>query len=83
MNNSSVKTILGNVMNSDIMKGIQQQRIKDKRMTNELKIKSKIPYPLKRYYNPVIPLNIYQTWHTKDLPPLMKNAVNKIIYNNP
>ena len=83
MNNSSVKTILGNVMNSDIMKGIQQQRIKDKRMTNELKIKSKIPYPLKRYYNPVIPLNIYQTWHTKNLPPLMKNAVNKIIYNNP
>ena len=83
MSYSSVETILGNVMNSDIMKGIQQQRIKDKRMTNELKIKSKIPYPLKRYYNPVIPLNIYQTWHTKDLPPLMKNAVNKIIYNNP
>ena len=83
MSYSSVETILGNVMNSDIMKGIQQQRIKDKRMTNELKIKSKISYPLKRYYNPVIPLNIYQTWHTKDLPPLMKNAVNKIIYNNP
>jgi mannosyltransferase OCH1-like enzyme len=83
MSYSSVETILGNVMNSDIMKGIQQQRIKDKRMTNELKIKSKIPYPLKRYYNPVIPLNIYQTWHTKNLPPLMKNAVNKIIYNNP
>ena len=83
MSYSSVEKILGNVMNSDIMKGIQQQRIKDKRMTNELKIKSKIPYPLKRYYNPVIPLNIYQTWHTKDLPPLMKNAVNTIIYNNP
>jgi mannosyltransferase OCH1-like enzyme len=83
MSYSSVETILGNVMNSDIMKGIQQQRIKDKRMTNELKIKSKISYPLKRYYNPVIPLNIYQTWHTKNLPPLMKNAVNKIIYNNP
>ena len=42
MSYSSVETILGNVMNSDIMKGIQQQRIKDKRMTNELKIKSKI-----------------------------------------
>ena len=83
MNNSLVTSVLGNVMNSDIMKGIQQQRIKDKRMTNELKIKSKIPYPLKRYYNPVIPLNIYQTWHTKDLPPLIKNAVNKIINNNP
>jgi mannosyltransferase OCH1-like enzyme len=65
------------------MKGIQQQKIRDKRMSIELKIKSKIPYPLKRYYNPVIPLNIYQTWHTKNLPPLMKNSVNKIINSNP
>ena len=79
MSHSSVKTILGSVMNSDIMREIQRQKIKDKKMVIELKIKSKIPYPIKRYYNPVIPLNIYQTWHTKDLPPLMKNAVNKII----
>ena len=32
MNNSLVTSVLGNVMNSDIMKGIQQQKIKDKRM---------------------------------------------------
>ena len=83
MNGSLVTSLLGNVMNSDIMKGIQQQKIKDKRMAIELKIKVKVPYPVKEKYYPVIPLNIYQTWHTKDLPPLMKNAVNKIIYNNP
>jgi mannosyltransferase OCH1-like enzyme len=83
MSYSSANSILGSVMNSDIMKGIQQQKIRDKRMSIELKIKSKIPYPLKRYYNPVIPLNIYQTWHTKNLPPLMKNSVNKIINSNP
>ena len=83
MNNSLVTSVLGNVMNSDIMKGIQQQKIKDKRMIIELKIQSKLHYPIKQSYFPVIPLNIYQTWHTKDLPPLMKNAVNTIIYNNP
>ena len=83
MSGSLVTSVLGNVMNSDIMKGIQQQKIKDKRMAIELKIKVKVPYPVKENYYPVIPLNIYQTWHTKDLPPLMKNAVNKIIYSNP
>lgn len=43
----------------------------------------KIPYPLKKYYNSVIPLNIYQTWHTKDLPLNMKRVTEKIIMNNP
>jgi mannosyltransferase OCH1-like enzyme len=38
---------------------------------------------MKDEYNSVIPLNIFQTWHTKDLPPLMRNTVNKIILNNP
>ena len=45
--------------------------------------KLKIPYPLKQYYNPIIPLNIYQTWHTKDLPPLMLQNSQKIKINNP
>lgn len=40
-------------------------------------------YPLKSNYKSVIPLNIFQTWHSKDLPPLMKNAVNNIKINNP
>jgi mannosyltransferase OCH1-like enzyme len=43
----------------------------------------KVPYPLKQYYNTIIPLNIYQTWHTKQLPPLMRKTVDKIIKNNP
>lgn len=41
------------------------------------------PYPLKQNYYPIIPLNIFQTWHTKNLPPLMANAVNKIRLLNP
>lgn len=41
------------------------------------------PYPIKQYYNSLIPLNIYQTWHTKTLPPLMQKTVNNIKKNNP
>jgi mannosyltransferase OCH1-like enzyme len=45
--------------------------------------KFKIAYPLKRYFKPIIPLNIYQTWHTKELPPLMLKNSQKIKENNP
>ena len=44
----------------------------------EYKKKLKISYPLKANYNPIIPLNIYQTWHTKNLPPKMFESVNLI-----
>jgi mannosyltransferase OCH1-like enzyme len=40
-------------------------------------------YPMKKIYNVKIPLNIYQTWHTKDLPPVMKQITNFIKSNNP
>ena len=42
-----------------------------------------ISYPLKANYNPIIPLNIYQTWHTKNLPPKMFESVNLIKNLNP
>ena len=37
----------------------------------------------KSVYNCVIPQNIFQTWHTKNLPPLMFRAVQKIKKHNP
>lgn len=40
-------------------------------------------YPLKINYNSIIPLNIFQTWHTKLLPPLMNEVVQSIKNNNP
>jgi mannosyltransferase OCH1-like enzyme len=51
----------------------------------ELIIKRKltISYPIKPNYNTVIPLNIFQTWHTKKLPPLMKQNVDYIKKSNP
>ena len=34
--------------------------------------KINIPFPLKDSYDSIIPLNIYSMWHTKNLPPKMK-----------
>ena len=48
-----------------------------------LKKHIKIHYPLKSHYNTTIPLNIFQTWHTKNLPILMKNNVEHIKQLNP
>jgi mannosyltransferase OCH1-like enzyme len=50
---------------------------------HKIKYLMNIPYPIKSYYDSIIPLNIYQTWHTKNLPDKMKNVTQKIILNNP
>lgn len=34
-------------------------------------------------YQPVIPLNLFQTWRTKNLPPNMRKVVNKLKQDNP
>jgi mannosyltransferase OCH1-like enzyme len=41
------------------------------------------PYTLKKSYNSVIPLNLFTTWHTKDLPPKMKASVRRLKLTNP
>lgn len=42
-----------------------------------------VPFDLKYIYASIIPLNLYTCWHTKDLPPLMKNNYEKLIQDNP
>jgi hypothetical protein len=37
----------------------------------------------KQSYNPIIPLKIFQTWHTKNLPPKMKECVELLKQQNP
>ena len=37
------------------------------------------PFNLKEKYDSIIPLKIFTCWHTKDLPPLMKDNYQKII----
>ena len=57
---------------------------KDYRIRKEvLNRKLRIPYPLKDSYNIIIPTNIFQTWHSKILPPLMAKSVENIIQLNP
>lgn len=55
------------------------------KITNTLILKKqiKIKYPIKPIYNTIIPLHIFQTWHTKNLPKLMKLNVEYIKNLNP
>jgi mannosyltransferase OCH1-like enzyme len=41
------------------------------------------PFTDKTNYNSIIPLNIFQTWHTKEMPPKMAETVNLIKNLNP
>ena len=45
--------------------------------------KINIPFPLKDSYDSIIPLNIYSMWHTKNLPPKMKQNYEYIKSMNP
>jgi mannosyltransferase OCH1-like enzyme len=41
------------------------------------------PFALKESYNSIIPLHLYTCWHTKELPPLMKENYDKLVETNP
>jgi len=78
-----MKTILSNVITSPTMKKII--RNKKAKVISALNacIKMKVPYPMKSVYHCVVPPNLFQTWHTKNLPPLMALAVYNLKKNNP
>jgi len=40
-------------------------------------------WEVKNTYNSIIPLNFYTCWHTKDLPPLMKENYDLLVEQNP
>ena len=67
-----------------IQKINRKKDVKNEKLYIEYAKKIKIPYPLKDTYNPIIPLNIYQTWHTKEfLPPKMAETILLIKNLNP
>ena len=72
--------ILKNIIN---LKKNKKEKINDMLKMYKLIKSIKIPYPLKYHYNSIIPLNIYQTWHTKKLPPMMKQSTEYIKRLNP
>ncbi len=41
------------------------------------------PFILKEKYEPIIPLNLFTCWHTKNLPPLMRENYEKIKETHP
>lgn len=49
----------------------------------QIKSKIRIKYPSKLTYNCVIPLNIFQTWHSKVLPIRMGHNIYMLKRNNP
>lgn len=53
------------------------------RIINAAKSAISISYPTKLRYNNIIPLNIFQTWHSKNLPPIMAKNVEFIKQRNP
>ena len=68
-----------NMKNIVYMKEISENKKKSK----ELDEKLNIPYPLKEKYDIIIPPNIFQTWYTKFLPPLMAKSIKTIQLLNP
>ena len=73
-----MKGLLNTVLNNNKVNKIK----KNNENLISINEKLKIPYPLKTSYNIIIPTNIYQTWHTKLLPPLMANSVKLIKSTN-
>lgn len=78
-----MKSNLHYIVTSKTLREEKRQRINSIIKVININRKFKIPYPMKPYYNNIIPLNIYQTWHTKSLPPYMSRAISKIKFNNP
>lgn len=64
------------------MKNLMMMKIKNKKNNNK-KYRISYPFSLKREYNSIIPFNLFQTWHSKVLPPLMGEAVNYLKNSSP
>ena len=78
-----MSNFLTDVITSPKIKKLRTEKKKQILDLLDLSLKIKIPYPMKKIYNCCIPPNIFQTWHSKTLPPLMLDAVNKIKKINP
>ena len=60
-----------NILKEDIIKKIQYFKLIN------------IPFNLKPHYNSIIPFKTFTCWHTKDLPPLMKQNYDTLINMHP
>jgi len=86
--NAKKNNTIYNVNNKNInhnanIKNYNESKKKINNVINYVLEISRVPYPVKNYYNNVVPLNIFQTWHTTNLPPLMQKTINIIKELNP
>lgn len=74
----------GFIIHPSTMKHLVESRNLDQlqKMQTAHAIPSETFSPINRIIS-VIPLVIYQTWYTKNLPPVMKNTVTRLISDNP
>jgi hypothetical protein len=78
-----------------IIKRLKQIQDKNQEIKHEIKTKIENnvnilnynrlnkPFILKHTYNSIIPLHLYTFWHTKELPPLMKENYDYLVESNP
>ena len=76
------------IKSQKILEKLQQHKDKIEKHNSNVKIfntydRLNIPFQLKSTYNSIIPLHLYQTWHTKDLPQKMKENLEFNKYANP
>jgi mannosyltransferase OCH1-like enzyme len=63
---------------------IHEIRLKiEKKKKNLIHNRLNRPFILKQNYNSIIPLHLYTCWHTKDIPPLMKENYDYLVESNP
>ena len=66
------------------MKNIMYKKtVEEEKRIIEIEKTLTIPYPMKTKYNIIIPTNIFQTWHSKFLSPLMAKSIFIIKKLNP
>ena len=77
------------LMNYNILRKFQKRKINKIDKQQQIKKNGNLyeklfkPYPNIAINSINIPANIFQTWHTKNLPPLMQNAVRQVKLFNP
>ncbi len=78
--NIKIKKIWKNINKNNNKNDIPKEFIEKIKMEKELLNES---FPIKNSYHSIIPLKIFQTWHSKDLPLNMKLCVESIKNENP
>jgi mannosyltransferase OCH1-like enzyme len=78
-----MKTNFNEIFVSQKLKNIKKQKYNQLIKLVDANVKMKIPYPMKDKYIFNVPPNLFQTWHTKNLPPGMQMAVNNLRASGP